>query len=71
MTKTYMTKYQLEHLKKRVGFEIDPIIDQAELMQKSVVADLTEQAELKLAKKIKADVVIDQLQKSIEQLEIA
>jgi hypothetical protein len=71
MTKTYMTKYQLEHLKKRVAFEIDPIIDQAELMQKSVVADLTEQAELKLAKKIKADVVIDQLQKSIEQLEIA
>jgi len=69
--KTYMTKYQLEHLKKRVAFEIDPIIDQAELMQKSVVADLTEQAELKLAKKIKADVVIDQLQKSIEQLEIA
>ena len=66
-----MTKYQLEHLKKRVAFEIDPIIDQAELMQKSVVADLTEQAELKLAKKIKADVVIDQLQKSIEQLEIA
>ena len=69
--KKYMTKYQLEHLKKRVAFEIDPIIDQAELMQKSVVADLTEQAELKLAKKIKADVVIDQLQKSIEQLEIA
>jgi len=71
MTKTYMTKYQLEHLKKRVAFEIDPIIDQAELMQKSVVADLTEQAELKLAKKIKADVVINDLQKAIEQLEIA
>ena len=66
-----MTKYQLEHLKKRVGFEIDPIIDQAKLMRKSIVADLTEQAELKLAKKIKADVVINDLQKAIEQLEIA
>ena len=71
MSKTYMTKYQLEHLKKRVAFEIDPIINQAELMQKSIVADLTEQAEAKLAKKIKADVVINELQKSIEQLEIA
>jgi hypothetical protein len=71
MTKTYMTKYQLEHLKKRVASEIDPIVDQAKLMRKSIVADLTEQAELKLAKRIKADVVIDQLQKSIEQLEIA
>ena len=28
MTKNkYMTKYQLEHLKQRVGAEIDPIID--------------------------------------------
>jgi len=71
MSKTYMTKFQLEHLKKRVAFEVDPIINQAELMRKSIVADLTEQAELKLAKKIKADVVINELQKSIEQLEIA
>ena len=54
MTKTYMTKYQLSHLEKRVGCEVDPIIDQAKLMRKSIVADLTEQAELKLAKKIKA-----------------
>ena len=38
MTKTYMTKYQLEHLKNRVAFEIDPIVDQAKLMRKSIVA---------------------------------
>ena len=71
MTKsTYPTKYQLEHLKKRINSEIDPLIDQAELSVKSIVADLTETAELKLAKKIKADVVIKELEQAIEQLEI-
>ena len=55
MTKsTYPTKYQLEHLKRRINNEIDPLIDQAQLSVKSIVADLTESAELKLAKKIKA-----------------
>ena len=46
-----MTKYQLEHLKKRVSAEIDPIIEEAKLMRKSVVAELTASAEGKLAKK--------------------
>ena len=67
---TYPTKYQLEHLKKSINSEIDPLIDQAELSVKSIVADLTETAELKLAKKIKADVVIRELEQAIEQLEI-
>tara|TARA_Y100000401_G_scaffold109794_1_gene106354 strand:+ start:1258 stop:1845 length:588 start_codon:yes stop_codon:yes gene_type:complete len=67
---TYPTKYQLEHLKRRINSEIDPLIDQAELSVKSIVADLTETAELKLAKKIKADVVIKELEQAIEQLEI-
>jgi len=67
---TYPTKYQLEHLKKRIDSEIDPLIDQAELSVKSIVADLTESAELKLAKKIKADVVIKELEQALEQLEI-
>ena len=71
MTKaTYPTTYQLEHLKKRINNEIDPLIDQAQLSVKSIVADLTESAELKLAKKIKADVVIKELEQAIEQLEI-
>ena len=71
MTKsTYPTKYQLEHLKRRINSEIDPLIDQAELSVKSIVADLTETAELKLAKKIKADVVIKELEQAIENLEI-
>jgi len=71
MTKsTYPTKYQLEHLKKRINNEIDPLIEQAELSVKSIVADLTENAELKLAKKIKADVVIKELEDAIANLEI-
>ena len=67
---TYPTKYQLEHLKRRINSEIDPLIDQARLSVKSIIADLTEGAELKLAKKIKADVVIKELEKAIEQVEI-
>ena len=67
---TYPTKYQLEHLKKRINQEIDPLIDQARLSVKSIIADLTENAELKLAKKIKADVVIKELEKAIQELEI-
>ena len=67
----YMTKYQLEHLKKRVAAEIDPIIDEAKLMRKSVVAELTASAEGKLAKKIKADVVIKDLEKAFKNLETA
>jgi hypothetical protein len=71
MTKsTYPTKYQLEHLKKRIYSEIDPLIEQAQLSVKSIVADLTESAELKLAKKIKADVVIKELEKAIQEVEI-
>tara|TARA_Y100001951_G_C11237947_1_gene238656 strand:+ start:372 stop:959 length:588 start_codon:yes stop_codon:yes gene_type:complete len=67
---TYPTKYQLEHLKKRIDQEIDPLIDQARLSVKSIIADFTEGAELKLAKKIKADVVIKELEKAIQELEI-
>jgi len=71
MTKsTYPTKYQLEHLKKRINSEIDPLIEQAQLSVKSIIADLTESAELKLAKKIKADVVIKELEGAIAELEI-
>ena len=71
MTKsTYPTKYHLEHLKKRINSEIDPLIDQAQLSVKSIVTDLTESAELKLAKKIKADVVIKELEDAIAELEI-
>ena len=67
----YMTKFQLAHLEKRVGAEIDPFIEEAKLMRKSVVAELTASAENKLAKKIKADVVIKDLEKAFKNLEQA
>jgi hypothetical protein len=71
MSKTrFMTKFQLEHLKQRVSNEINPLIEEAELLQKSIIADLTESAELKLAKKIKADVVIKELENAFQNLEI-
>ena len=71
MTKsTYPTKYQLEHLKKRINNEIDPLINQAELSVKSIIADYTENAELKPTKQIKADVVIKELEDAIANLEI-
>ena len=72
MSKTsYPTKYQITKLEKRVDEELDPIINLAELELKAVLADEVEVAMTYLAKKIKADKVIDNLQKALEQLEIA
>jgi|TARA_A100001391_G_scaffold26958_1_gene14528 hypothetical protein len=68
---TYPTKYQITKLEQRVDEEIDPIIKMAELELKSVLTEQTEIAMTYLAKKIKADKVIDNLQKAVEQLEIA
>ena len=67
----YPTKYQITKLEQRVDEEIDPIIKMAELELKSVLTEQTEIAMSYLAKKIKADKVIDNLQKAVEQLEIA
>ena len=72
MTKTqYPTKYQITKLEQRVDEELDPIINLAELELKSVLAEQTEIAMSYLAKKIKADKVINNLQKAVESLEIA
>ena len=72
MTKRqYPTKHQLIKLEQRVDEELDPIIDMAELELKAVLTDETELAMTYLAKKIKADKVINNLQKAIETLEIA
>jgi len=72
MTKTqFPTKYQITKLEQRVDEELDPIIELAELELKSVLTEETENAMTYLAKKIKADRVINNLQKAIETLEIA
>ena len=72
MTKTqYPTKYQITKLEQRVDEEIDPFIKMAELELKSVLTEQTEIAMTYLSKKIKADKVINNLQKAVEGLEIA
>jgi len=72
MTKTqYPTKYQITKLEQRVDEELDPIIDMAELELKAVLTEETENAMTYLSKKIKADKVINNLQKAIETLEVA
>ncbi len=68
---TSPTKDQITKLEQRVDEEIDPIIKMAELELKSVLTEQTEIAMTYLAKKIKADKVIDNLQKAVEQLEVA
>ena len=72
MSKTqYPTKYQITRLEERVDEELNPIIKLAEIELKAVLTEETENAMNYLAKKIKADTVIDNLQKAVEQLEIA
>jgi hypothetical protein len=72
MTKTqYPTKYQITKMEQRVDEELDPIINMAELELKEVLTEETENAMTYLSKKIKADKVINNLQKAIETLEIA
>ena len=68
---TYPTKYQITKLEQRVDEELNPIINMAELELKAVLTDETELAMTYLSKKIKADKVINNLQKAIETLEIA
>ena len=67
----YPTKYQITKLEQRVDEELDPIINMAELELKDVLTEQTEIAMSYLAKKIKADKVINNLQKAVESLEIA
>ena len=72
MTKTqYPTKYQIIKLEQRVDEEIDPFIKMAELELKSVLTEQTEIAMTYLSKKIKADKIINNLQRAVEGLEIA
>ena len=72
MSKTqYPTKYQITKLEQRVDEELDTVINLAELELKAGLTEETENAMTYLAKKIKADTVIDNLQKAVEQLEIA
>ena len=71
MTIQVMQKWQREHFTSKVRDKMAPLLDAAELSLKSIVANLTENAEFKLAKKIGADTVIDTLTEAEQGLERA
>ena len=48
-----MTKYQLEHFKTKVKDKFAPMIEEADLSLRKIVADMTESAEKKLSDKNK------------------
>ena len=48
-----MTKYQLEHFKRKVQQKFEPLIDEANLTLRKTVADMTASAEKKAGSKIK------------------
>jgi hypothetical protein len=60
MTKA-MTKYQLDHFRDKVKRELDPMIEQQELLVRQYVSQATDTASKKLAKKIGAQSIIDKL----------
>ena len=59
-----MTKYQLEHFKTKVKNKFAPMIEEADLSLRKIVADLTESAEKKLSDKIGATQIIKDLEQA-------
>jgi len=57
-----MTKYQLEHFKTKVKDKFAPMIEEADLSLRKIVADMTESAEKKLSDKIGATEIINLLE---------
>ena len=52
-----MTKYQLDHFRDKVKRELDPMIEQQELLVRQYVSQATDTASKKLAKKIGAQYI--------------
>ena len=63
-----MTKYQLDHFKKKVRRNFDPLIEEQELLVKQYRAEATEKIVGKLAKKMGADKIINEFKKAEAQL---
>ena len=70
MSKT-MTKYQLEHFKSKVRRNFEPLIREQELLVKQYKTEATNKIVGKLAKKMGADTILDQLKKAEAQLKKA
>lgn len=67
MSKT-MTKYQLEHFQEKIRRQVDPLIDEQELLVKQFKTKATDSAVEKLSKKMGADKVINQFRKAEKML---
>ena len=63
-----MTKYQLEHFEDKVKRNLDPLIEEQELLVKQFTTEATDKASKKLAIKIGAQKIIDALQDAEENL---
>ena len=63
-----MTKYQLDHFRDKVKRELDPMIEQQELLVRQYISQATDTASKKLAKKIGAQSVIDKLKQAEQYL---
>ena len=66
-----MTKYQLEHFEEKVKRNLDPLIEEQELLVKQFTTEATDKASKKLAVKIGAQRIIDALKIATEQYEQA
>ena len=63
-----MTKYQLEHFEDKVKRNLNPLIEDQELLVKQFTTDATDKASKKLAVKIGAQKIIDALKSAEENL---
>ena len=63
-----MTKYQLEHFKDKVKRNLNPLIEEQELLVKQFTTEATDKASKKLAVKIGAQKIIDALKFAEEDL---
>ena len=66
-----MTKYQLDPFRDKVKRELDPMIQQQELLVRQYVSQATDIASKKLAKKIGAQSIIDKLKEAEAKLQEA
>jgi len=63
-----MTKYQLEHFEDKVKRNLNPLIEEQELLVKQFTTEATDKASKKLAIKIGAQKIIDTLKDAEESL---
>jgi cellobiose-specific phosphotransferase system component IIA len=66
-----MTKYQLDHFKHKVRRNFEPLIREQELLVKQYKTEATNKIVGKLAKKMGADKILDQLKKAEAHLKKA